>query len=349
MLKKRGKSEKKTDWLGREYLQHYNSDGKKSGRSERKETFFGKKYTQHYDEKGESRWKSEQKETWLGNKYTQKYNTKGEKNGRSEKKEGWIGNKYTQHYDPQGNKTDRTEKKEGWFGNKYYQRYGDDTFKTRTGDNGVGGNYNKEPHTGSSATFGKLLLLSVVIIIAIVVLSNLSNKSITNTYQQPITSQAIPSGWKEMVMNNPQYFSILPIGVRAKLTELKCLIPTSLNGSANVISGHFWKSNEMCFAVVCSREAKSSILVFKDSNGNKYAELGRWDDDHWLEKISNKNYYRRQISTVGESYIVDHYQSYGGPVPPKIEHDAIDDGYQEVSSKVYYFHINKWLQLQGAD
>ncbi|WP_448873146.1 hypothetical protein [Desulfobulbus propionicus] len=122
MAYKKGKSEKKTDWLGNKYIQHYDSKGNKSGKSVSKEGFFGNKYTQHYDSKGEKRGKSEKKEGFFGNKYTQKYDSKGEKSGRSEKKKGFFGNKYTQHYDVNGNKTDRSVSKEGFWGNRYVER-----------------------------------------------------------------------------------------------------------------------------------------------------------------------------------------------------------------------------------
>ena len=146
MAKKKGRSEKKTDWLGRSYIQHYDSSGKKSGRSERKETIFGTKYTQHYDSGGNRTGRSERKETWLGREYTQKYDRDGNKRGTSEKKSTWLGGKYTQHYDSDGRKTDWSEKKETWLGGQYVQRYGDDT--TRPGQHyqtaqssGTGGSY----------------------------------------------------------------------------------------------------------------------------------------------------------------------------------------------------------------
>ncbi|MBE2245615.1 MAG: hypothetical protein IAE67_00005 [Candidatus Competibacteraceae bacterium] len=150
-------------------------------------------------------------------------------------------------------------------------------------------------------------------------------------------------------MQSPQYLSNLPAGVRAKLIELKCLIPKSLNGSTNVISGRFVNSSEISWAVVCSREAQSSILVFKENTGNKYDELGRWNEDHWLVTDRNKSFYRREISSVDKSYIMEHYQSYGGQSPPKIKYEAINDGYLEMSSTVYYFNENQWLKLTGAD
>jgi hypothetical protein len=137
MAKKKGRSEKKKDWLGRSYIQHYDADGDKSGRSERKETFWGKKYTQHYDSSGTKRGRSERKETWLGGNYTQKYNSQGEKSGTSEKKTTLLGKTYTQHYDSEGTETERSERKQAWYGKQYIERYGDDApHKTISGHEG---------------------------------------------------------------------------------------------------------------------------------------------------------------------------------------------------------------------
>ena len=146
MANKKGKSEKKTTFFGREYVQHYDSKGNKSGRSEKKTGFFGNTYSQHYNAGGEKRGHSEKKQTWLGRDYTQKYNSKGEKSGKSEKKETWYGKKYTQHYDSQGKKTDWTERKETWYGKPYVQRYGETSQTSST-------TYNS-PRPGSSSGSG---------------------------------------------------------------------------------------------------------------------------------------------------------------------------------------------------
>lgn len=151
MAKKRGKSEKKTTFWGKEYVQHYDSKGKKSGRSERKETLFGKKYTQHYDSKGEKRGRSEKKETWTGRKYTQKYDAKGDKRGTSENKTRFFGKKYTQHYDQEGNKTDWSERKETFFGRKFRQRYGEEP-RRHSATRGPSGSYYSRSSSSSLGT-----------------------------------------------------------------------------------------------------------------------------------------------------------------------------------------------------
>lgn len=119
---RKGRSEKKKDWLGNTYVQHYNSKGEKSGKSEFKKDWLGNNYTQHQNSKGEKTGRSERKKDWLGNNYTQKYNSRGEKRGKSENKKDWLGNKYTQHYNKQGEKSDVSERKSDWLGNKYTDR-----------------------------------------------------------------------------------------------------------------------------------------------------------------------------------------------------------------------------------
>jgi hypothetical protein len=59
--------------------------------------------------------------------------------------------------------------------------------------------------------------------------------------------------------------------------------------------------------------------------------------------------YSRSISVVGQQYILDHYREYGGPKPPPIRHDAIDDAFSGKASVVYYFDSIRWHTLKGAD
>jgi hypothetical protein len=202
MAYKRGRSEKKTDWLGNKYIQHYDSKGNKSGKSVPREGFFGNKYTQHYDAKGEKSGRSEKKEGFFGNKYTQKYNSKGEKSGRSEKKEGFFGNKYTQHYDAKGNKTDRSVRKEGFWGNRYVERSSDRPETTSYGNNdsfkGSGGGSSEWSgisgssygDSSSASGFGLAFLILVCIIIGIGVVSVVINKTRDGYRSEPFMNRS---------------------------------------------------------------------------------------------------------------------------------------------------------------
>lgn len=119
-----GRSEKKTDFLGNEYIQHYDDRGQPIGRSEVKKDFWGDEYVQHYDNKGQVIGRSEQRESILGGTYTQHYDNKGQATGRSEERESILGGTYTQHYDNQGQTTGRSEQRESFFGGTYTQHTG---------------------------------------------------------------------------------------------------------------------------------------------------------------------------------------------------------------------------------
>jgi hypothetical protein len=56
-----------------------------------------------------------------------------------------------------------------------------------------------------------------------------------------------------------------------------------------------------------------------------------------------------ESGAVGRDYILKHYHEYGGPQPPGIDHEGINDAYVEKGSAVHYYYLGKWLELQGAD
>jgi hypothetical protein len=44
-----------------------------------------------------------------------------------------------------------------------------------------------------------------------------------------------------------------------------------------------------------------------------------------------------------------HFNAYGGPKPPPIDHEGIDDAFIEKAPVTWYFHNGAWLRLTGAD
>ena len=57
----------------------------------------------------------------------------------------------------------------------------------------------------------------------------------------------------------------------------------------------------------------------------------------------------RNISPVDQEFIMSHYRALGGPKPPPIHHQGIDDAFLEKASVTHYWYEGKWLRLQGAD
>jgi len=90
--------------------------------------------------------------------------------------------------------------------------------------------------------------------------------------------------------------------------------------------------------------------VFWKGSERNPAEIGGMEDRIFLQGITADEIgYSRGISAVGNDFIVQHYDAYGGPKPPPIDHQGIDDAFVEKASVVWCFHNGQWLKLTGAD
>ena len=150
----------------------------------------------------------------------------------------------------------------------------------------------------------------------------------------------------------PSAFKELPMAIVKQLEARGCTIPQAADISEphNVIRGEFAQSGQMDWAVLCSKEGKSSILIFWQKPTACSSELPASEDKFWLQGLGQGRIgYSRKITAVGKKYVLDHFRTYGGPTPPALDHEGIDDAFVEKASVVHYCHQGKWLDLQGAD
>jgi len=151
----------------------------------------------------------------------------------------------------------------------------------------------------------------------------------------------------------PTAFPQLPRQVKRELLSRGCTIPQTFADAKphNVISGEFARRGQTDWAVLCSRDRVSSILVFWGGSARSVAEVAKGADRTFLQVVGGKGEigFSRSIMVVGRDYIIKHHREYGGPKPPRIDHQGIDDGYLGKASYVLYYHRGKWLELQGAD
>jgi hypothetical protein len=135
-------------------------------------------------------------------------------------------------------------------------------------------------------------------------------------------------------------FPNLPPAIAGVLRARKCEVPqpTESGPPRNVIRGEFFAKGEECWAVLCSGNSSTSLLVFRSPRDTSPATVTR-----------SETTYAREIAPVGRDFIMRHYRAYGGPEPPPIDHQGIDDAFVEKASVTWYFHSGQWLRLQGAD
>jgi hypothetical protein len=155
-----------------------------------------------------------------------------------------------------------------------------------------------------------------------------------------------------IVRLSPAAFPELPQRVARELQRRGCSIPQTVYARKphNVIRGEFAKAGQTDWAVLCSADGVSRILVFWNGSDKDPAVIAPLDDLVFLQEIRPGKWgFSRMISAVGRAFIMRHYAAYGGPKPPPIRHQGIDDAFVEKGSVTWYFYGGKWLQLSGAD
>ena len=138
----------------------------------------------------------------------------------------------------------------------------------------------------------------------------------------------------EFTYLEPSEVNELSEDIVAALNTENCKIPKWIFEFGGVTKGEFATAGQEDAAVICKYENKTEIRIFwggSSSCNSRIKSHGQF------------------ISTVGEKYILDHYHVYGGPNPPKIDHQAINDHFVEKSSIVKFCDKGKWVELTGAD
>ena len=107
----------------------------------------------------------------------------------------------------------------------------------------------------------------------------------------------------------------------------------------------------MDIAVLCSKAQVSSVVVFRGGTTSAVAVLAQHPDEGYLQvvDVGGAVGFSRALSVARPSYIREHYAAFGGPKPPPLDHDGINDTFVEKASVVWYWYRGRWLQLQGAD
>ncbi len=151
----------------------------------------------------------------------------------------------------------------------------------------------------------------------------------------------------------PSAFPGLPQGIATALRSRGCTVPQpSADGAPiSAIRGEFFAIGQDAWAVLGSAggsQLDSCIpRSFRSQAGGTCQ--GRRQELSARNWGPGKIVYSREIDAVGQKYILDHYRAYGGPEPPPIDHQGIDDIFVGKASVTFYWYNGTWRQLQGAD
>ena len=127
----------------------------------------------------------------------------------------------------------------------------------------------------------------------------------------------------------PAAFVQLPDAIRSDLENRECTIPQPYTSErpTNVVQGRFTSADQLDWAVLCSRRRASSILVFRGGGISTVDEIASEPDRKSLQTIDGDGTigYSREITAVDAKYILDHCETFGGPKPPPLDHQGIND------------------------
>jgi len=168
------------------------------------------------------------------------------------------------------------------------------------------------------------------------------------TFAAMLFAQTPPA---RIVQLSPAAIPGLPANLVKELERRGCTIPQEAptKKSSNVIKGAFAKPGQTDWAALCSVNGVSTILVFWKGSEKNPAVIAPMEDRIYIQGFKKDQFrYARGIRTVAKDFIQRHHDAYGGPKPPSIDHQGIDDA-SEKASVVWYFYERQWLQLTGAD
>ena len=135
----------------------------------------------------------------------------------------------------------------------------------------------------------------------------------------------------------PAVFSKLPSHVRSGLILNGCSVPQSFlaNEPENAIAGSFTRKGSREWAVLCSANGVSSILIFGARSQVPLSRIAENPDDTYVQGIGGgRTGFSRRISAASS---------------PEPGLTAIDDAYLDKASTVWVRRGRRWLETAGAD
>jgi len=151
----------------------------------------------------------------------------------------------------------------------------------------------------------------------------------------------------------PGAFPNLPGGVAKELEKRGCTIPqVFLGGNGNAIKGYFIRKGQEDWAVLCSINRVSSIMIFEDGEIKNIHEIEKSPDKDWLQTTGIKELpigFSREISIESEDGMRYRIKESGALVDADSIHEGIEEFFVNKASEIHYFYNGEWLTFSGAD
>ena len=178
-----------------------------------------------------------------------------------------------------------------------------------------------------------------------------AESSVTRTRRPTFTAADWDRAAASIVKLQPRYFRDLPAAIVGELERRGCTIPqTAVPGTHNVINGRFTRATQLDWAVLCSHDERSTILVFRNAASDDVTALAPAEDRGFLQGMGGSLIgYSRQIGVADAGFIRAMNDQFGHVTLPQLDHDGINDAFIEKASTVHYWNGKQWLRLAGVD
>jgi len=148
----------------------------------------------------------------------------------------------------------------------------------------------------------------------------------------------------------PSSFTELPTPVRRDLEKRRCLVPQTYEAHTpeNVIHGAFRETGSADWAVLCSQDGTTTLLIYWAGSASKPAEIAAQFDTDTADPHNQTNLlgYARGIDPASPGSIKEVIAN--KPFGP-FDHDGIKDAHIEKSSVIHYFKNGTWMTLAGSE
>jgi hypothetical protein len=167
---------------------------------------------------------------------------------------------------------------------------------------------------------------------------------------QPMDFPKLP-----IVRRTPSSFKSLPRSIARHLESNGYTIPQIWTDKSldpkeippNVIHGSFRRQGQVDWAVLCSRNDSSAIVIFWGGSTSNTARLRHSSDDDWLQSIDEERHqgYSRYIEVANPKRI----REVGEGLPSGKIHDGVEEFFEGKASSVFYFDKSGSHEFHGDD
>ncbi len=143
-------------------------------------------------------------------------------------------------------------------------------------------------------------------------------------------------------------FPELPAAVRTVLEGRDCMVPQTYEARRpeNVVHGEFWQKGSRDWAVLCSHEGSTSLLVFRSNALALPIELESGKDlDRLQARLNGTLGFAWGLDLAAPETVRRLVGSKTGP----IDHDGIQMSIVEKSSEIHYYQNGRWLEFDGLE